>query len=257
MSAFYKMDPSAWDVGTTSLTLEQEAAYLRIVNAIHKHDQPVPNNDRVLAGMFRCSTRKARSLVDALIRAGKVRIEGGSITNDRAASDLVHRQLVSSSRAESGAKGGRTRAQKSANPLENKEPEQAIASPRIEENREEKTETNVSVQKKPPSARRAKARTLLPDEWELPADWAAWAKAEGLSELCVRREASQFANHHRSRGNTMADWRAAWRTWVGNVDKFRGSARAVEPAPGEVRVRPNGERVRFVGGQVGWERVYA
>ncbi|MFN4062298.1 MAG: DUF1376 domain-containing protein [Paracoccus hibiscisoli] len=110
MSSFYKMDPAAWDFGTTDLTLEQEAAYLRIINAIHKHDQPVPNNDRVLSGMFRCSTRKARALLDALIEAGKLRVEDGKITNDRAVSDLVQRGFVSSSRAESGAKGGRTRA---------------------------------------------------------------------------------------------------------------------------------------------------
>ena len=33
MSSFYKMEPAAWDFGTADLTLEQEAAYLRIVNA--------------------------------------------------------------------------------------------------------------------------------------------------------------------------------------------------------------------------------
>ena len=55
MSKFYKMDPSAWDVGTSSLSLEEEAAYLRIVNSINKHDAPVPNIDRVLAGAcFEC-----------------------------------------------------------------------------------------------------------------------------------------------------------------------------------------------------------
>lgn len=80
MSSFYKMDPAAWDFGTTNLSLEEEAAYLRIVNAIHKHDQPLPDNDRVLAGMFRCSTRKARALVAALVKAGKVRIEGGAVS---------------------------------------------------------------------------------------------------------------------------------------------------------------------------------
>ena len=79
MSGFYKMDPAAWDFGTADLSLEEEAAYLRIVNAIHKHDGPVPNNDRVLAGLFRSSTRKARALLDALVSAGKVVIEDGKI----------------------------------------------------------------------------------------------------------------------------------------------------------------------------------
>lgn len=137
MSDFYKMDPAAWDFGTAELSLEEEAAYLRIVNAIHKHRGPVPNNDRVLAGLFRSSTRKARSLVDALMQAGKVTIEDGKIWNDRARSDLVHRGFTSISRVESGAKGGRTRAENAAKALKDNNQGQAIASTREEKRREE------------------------------------------------------------------------------------------------------------------------
>ena len=38
--------------------------------------------------------------------------------------------------------------------------------------------------------------------------------------------------------------------------KFQAK-RSAEPAYGEERVRPNGERIRYVGGTVQWERVYA
>lgn len=140
MSGFYKMDPAKWDFGTAELSLEQEAAYLRIVNAIHKHDGPVPNNDRVLAGMFRCSVRKARALIASLIDAEKLVVEDGKIWNERARSDLIHRGFVSISRSESGAKGGRTRANNAANSLKDKDSNQAIASSRIEENRIEDSE---------------------------------------------------------------------------------------------------------------------
>ena len=137
MTDFYKMDPAAWDFGTASLTLEQEAAYLRIVNAIHKHKSALPDNDRILAGLFRTSTRKARALLEGLIEAKKVRIEDGLIINDRAISDLVHRGFVSISRAESGAKGGRARATNAANSLKSNDADQAIASSRVEKSREE------------------------------------------------------------------------------------------------------------------------
>ena len=143
MSSFYKMDPAAWDFGTSELSLEQEAAYLRIVNAIHKHDGPVPNNDRVLAGLFRTSTRKARALLDSLVDAGKVTVEDGKIWNDRARSDMVRRGFTSVSRAESGAKGGRTRAENSAKALKTKDVPQANASSRIEKNRID-TDANAS-----------------------------------------------------------------------------------------------------------------
>lgn len=129
------MDPAAWDFGTAELSLEQEAAYLRIVNAIHKHDAPVPNNDRVLAGLFRTSTRKARALVQGLIDAKKLSIEDDKIWNERARSDMVHRQFVSGSASVRGSKGGRTRAENASKSLENIDVPQATASSRIEENR--------------------------------------------------------------------------------------------------------------------------
>jgi len=144
VSDFYRMDPGAWDFGTASLSLEEEAAYLRIVNAIHKHKGPVPDQDRVLAGLFRVSTRKARALVKALQDAGKVTIEDGLIWNDRARSDLVQRGFVSISRAESGAKGGRTRAENAAKSLKDKDTDQAIASSREEKRREELSEAKAS-----------------------------------------------------------------------------------------------------------------
>jgi uncharacterized protein YdaU (DUF1376 family) len=139
MPDFYKMDPALWDVRTSNLTLEQEAAYLRIVNAIHKHKSPIPYNDRVLAGMFRVSTRKARALVNALIDAGKITSQDGHLTNERAVSDLVHRGFVSVSMAENGAKGGRTRAENASKSLENNNQHQATASFREEKRREENT----------------------------------------------------------------------------------------------------------------------
>lgn len=208
MSSFYKMDPAAWDFGTTNLSLEEEAAYLRIVNAIHKHDQPIPDNDRVLAGMFRCSTRKARALVAALVAAGKIQIEDGKIINEKAISDLVHRVLVSGSRSESGAKGGRTRAENAAKALENNDQDQAIASSRIEENREEKEEAKASSKKR---------ASRLSEDWRLPKDWGDWALAQGLSEACVRWEADKFRDFWvgaTGRNASKADWQATWRNWI-------------------------------------------
>lgn len=139
VSGFYKMDPAAWDFGTANLSLEEEAAYLRIINAINKHDGPVPNVDRVLAGMFRCSTRKARVLRDALLEAGKIYIEDDRIWNDRARFEVYSRSVQSEKRAESGAKGGRVTGERRAKALKDNELVPAGATPRIEENRIEET----------------------------------------------------------------------------------------------------------------------
>lgn len=230
MSAFYKMDPSAWDFGTADLSLEQEAAYLRIVNAIHKHDAPVPDNDRILAGLFRTSTRKARALVSALVEAGKLTIEDGKIWNERARSDMVQRGFVTISRAESGAKGGRTRALNAANQLKEKDKAQAIASSRIEENRIEKEETKVSSKKR---------ASRLPADWRLPKAWGEWAVAEGMDDVCVRREADKFADYwHSASGKTATkiDWEAVWRNWI---------RKAIDDRKSKARTRPEASADSF------------
>lgn len=208
MSVFYKMDPAAWDFGTAELSLEEEAAYLRIVNAIHKHDAPVPNIDRVIAGLFRCSTRKARALVNALVAAGKLTIEDGKIWNERARSDMVHRQLASGSAALRGSKGGRTRAENAAKALKNNDEAQAKASSRIEENRIEKREANASTKK----------GTRLAEDWRLSQALGQWAMAEaGASEELTRIEAAKFKDYWISATGAKAtkmDWDAVWRNWI-------------------------------------------
>ena len=228
MTDFYRMDPGAWDFGTASLSLEEEAAYLRIINAIHKHKGPVPDNDRVLAGLFRSSTRKARALVQALIEAGKITIEGGLIWNDKARSDLVQRGFVSISRAESGAKGGRTKAENAAKSLETNEPSLAIASTREEKRREEidKTEPIGSAKK-----RRA-------PELPIPVGWVPNdrniedAKSRNFSQQEIEDEADRFRNHHIAKGTRFRDWDAAWRTWLGNARKFARGGMAYGANPG-------------------------
>jgi len=88
MANFYKMDPVLWDHATADLSLEEEAAYLRICNAIYRSERGCPMNDRVLAGMFRASTRKARTLVDLLVARGKVYVRDGYLWNEKAEREL-------------------------------------------------------------------------------------------------------------------------------------------------------------------------
>jgi hypothetical protein len=243
------MDPAKWDYRTAELSLEEEAALLRIVNAIHKHDAAVPNIDRVLAGMFRCSTRKARALVAALVKAGKVIIEDGVIWSERARSDLVQRRFASVSRAESGAKGGRTRAENAANPLTDNEAGQAIASPRIEENRIDTDRANaLSVESRAsvasfqtplppdPPPKRSPPRKQVP-----PADWSAddaqreYARAAGLSLEEIDRAERSFRNWHQAERKTRApshNFDAAWRCWVDRDAERRRSLAVGSPASG-------------------------
>ncbi len=232
MTDFYRMDPGAWDFGTAHLSLEEEAAYLRIINAIHKHKGPVPDSDRVLAGLFRVSTRKARSLLAALIRAEKVTVEAGFIWNERARSDLVQRGFVSVSRAESGAKGGRTRAENAAKALKGNDNGQVIASTREEKRREEDMGKPISPADKPPDKMR------LPDDWALSDEGWAYARSQGIPDRVIEDEARGFHAYWADRRDRDAKksargWEQCWANRCRSIaGRYAGRGVAGQAAPG-------------------------
>ncbi len=139
MTDWYKMNPIDWNDGTDDLTLEQEGAYLRICNAIYISERPIRDNMFVVAGLLRCSDRKARRLVDDLVKAGKLVIEGGVIVNRRAVDELSTRNRLRMDRQSSGSRGGRKSAETRAKQLKNSDMPQANASSKneAEENRQE------------------------------------------------------------------------------------------------------------------------
>jgi 5-methylcytosine-specific restriction endonuclease McrA len=72
MSDWYKMHPVDWNEGTDDLTLEQEAAYLRICHAMYITGKPIADNKFIVAGLLRCNDRKAQRLLAELVNAGKL-----------------------------------------------------------------------------------------------------------------------------------------------------------------------------------------
>lgn len=144
MSDFYKFEIANWNEGTANLTLEQEAAYLRIVNAIRLSEQPITFNIFVLCGLWRCNERKAKRILQELLDAGKVRIEGGKIINDKAVEDASNLRGLRVERASAGRRGGIESGKARANALENNEKGEAIASTREEKRREENTVANAT-----------------------------------------------------------------------------------------------------------------
>lgn len=68
---------------------------------------------------------------------------------------------------------------------------------------------------------RGKLRSAIAEDAQ-PDDGQREAAAEaGLSQSEFRSEWAAFRDHHRAKGSTMADWQAAWRTWLRNRERFR------------------------------------
>ena len=139
MTDWYKMNPVDWNDGTDDLTLEQEAAYLRLCHAIYITERPIRDNGFVVAGLLRCNDRKAKRLISELEAAGKITVENGFISNRRAVEEVSNRIRTRTDRKLAGSRGGVESGKTRANTLKNNEATQAIASTSVEaeEKREE------------------------------------------------------------------------------------------------------------------------
>jgi uncharacterized protein YdaU (DUF1376 family) len=141
MGEFYKMEYDAWDEGTMDLTLEEEAAYLRLCHQMYRRGQPVPVYDRMLCSLWRCHQNKARPLLKRLIAKGKISVlEDGRVVNDRVRRELDARETVRRHRADAGHTGGTRSAEARRKPLEINDPQEAKSSRGEERRREERRE---------------------------------------------------------------------------------------------------------------------
>lgn len=214
MSDWYKMNPVDWNEGTNVLTLEQEAAYLRICNAIYIAGGPISDNSFVVAGLLRCNDRKAKRLVSELVEAGKIHIQDGSISNRRAIDEVSNRNRLSVERESAGRRGGFESGKVRSKSLNPNETGEAIASSKTKQIREEKIreegkeETNVSSKKR---------GTRIPDEWKPDLEFS---RREGVDGATSMREAEKFRDFWNAQPGAKGiklDWDATWRNWIRKV----------------------------------------
>lgn len=68
--------------------------------------------------------------------------------------------------------------------------------------------------------RLAREESAWPDGFELDGDLHRYAEDAGIPFQEIPTLWERFKNHHQAKGTRFKDWRAAWRTWVGNEIKF-------------------------------------
>jgi hypothetical protein len=92
---------------------------------------------------------------------------------------------------------------------------------------------------KPKREPRRKPRSALPDDWKPDADHLERARGLGLN---CRTEFEKFKNHALAGGRLMANWNAAFTTWLLNAQAFArpsGGARAAAPRQPDSGYRPS------------------
>lgn len=164
--------------GMLMLTLEERGAYNTILDLIYNRQAPVPDDERWIAGWLGCSVKKWRLLRATLLVKGKLvaceHQNQPALMNERARLEIESASTRRRVAAESGANGGRKRAQKEAERNKNKGLGQAALEGSLKLKTE--TETIGSVSKdtggEPPSdidgATWTSAVTLLKAQADMP-----------------------------------------------------------------------------------------
>jgi hypothetical protein len=89
-------------------------------------------------------------------------------------------------------------------------------------------QTNVEQEKRKPAKRRSK----------ISEDYRPNEKHRDLAEklgVSIGGEFPQFVDYHTAKGSVMADWDAAFNTWLRNAAKYRGGRTAKPTKPGALR----------------------
>jgi len=131
MAEYFRHEIAKWNVATDDLTLEQEAAYHRVVSQIRLYERPFRENYRVLAGLWRCNERKAKRILSELVEAGKLSVEGGYIIDEKAVNDASTLNQLRIDRRLAGSRGGVKSGKVRAKALKSNEADEASASTQL------------------------------------------------------------------------------------------------------------------------------
>jgi uncharacterized protein YdaU (DUF1376 family) len=243
MGEFYKMEYDAWDEGTVELSLEEEAAYLRLCHQIYRRKGPVPNSIRLLCSIWRCHANRARRLLFRLVQSGKIIIDDNEqLTNERALAELKNRATKSRNTPRQTQQTPTQIPERSKDlsiyplqPIENVDPENAEERREEKRRREKKERTPIGVSAAPaaPAAKRRKSNpmTTIPDDFQLTAPRIQIAADAGLDADATFREFREWAI---DKSIKSAHWDVAWERsvrrqaqWARERPQGRGTAYAV------------------------------
>lgn len=202
MSArWYKRCGADFIHGTMMLTLEEKGAYSLCLDLIYDRGGPIADDARWLSGVCGVSIRKWNAIRQRLLDLGKLVAEDGHLSNARAHLELVSAELSSRERSESGAKGGRKRAENHGPKAENNDLEQAELK-RLEKIREDKIREEV-VEASPQARAQPQPVAEAVDIWNEACALTGW---KAVQRITPARRQSLSA---RLRTETLDGWQAA------------------------------------------------
>jgi len=217
---YYKAYPRDFMEGTIGMPFELKGAYRLLLDLIYMQAGRLFDEPKYISGHLGCSVRAWGNYRAALVKLGKIQVDGEFISNFRATLEIDKLEIISDKQRENASQPRKNKGL----PKAMDEPKHSHTEPEPDtEEREEPPlvpqsgNAPVPPDKPPPKQSR---RCRLPDGWVPSERNIQDAEARKFTAREIQDEADRFRDHHYSRGTTFADWDAGWRTWLGNARKF-------------------------------------
>lgn len=244
---YFSFYPADFMNGVRGMTPQEIGVYTMLLCRIYEENGPVEMNAMRLSTYCGMREKTFVGVLEKLIALGKFTVADGHLSNQRAEVEIHKR----SDSLKIASRAGKVSAEK----RQQKQCESSTDVQRTfnhtDTDTEEKEEANASSKKR---------GSRLPAGWRLPSAWGVWAMEQGLSEVCVRREAEKFSDYWVSvpgQKGVKLDWEATWRNWVRKAvsDRSRSTSRiggnSGAPQIGDRR-EVNGVMKEYAGVGPGW-----
>ena len=194
----------------------EDAAYRRLLDTYYTTEKALPLDLRAVCRLVLATTEEQREAVRVVLEEFFEQTAEGW-KNSRADAEIEAMREKQQKQRDKANKRWHKQAQ---------EPGIASAMPQHEVNDAVASKTDADAMPPTPTptptpntakavgASRRKPQTALPVDFS-PNDVGMARAAEKFID--VQAELDKFRNYHAAKGSVMADWQAAWRTWVGNA----------------------------------------
>lgn len=207
---YYPFHVGDYAAHTSHLDPLEDLAYRRMLDLYYLRECALPHDPAEVARLIRMRGNVAE--VTAVLREFFTEIEGGW-ANGRCDEEILRmqdKQMKAKASAEASVAARRAKAEGHRSTLA----ERTLNERSTDAELPTPTPTPTPNTAKAVGATRRKPQTALPEIFE-PNEIGMLRASE--KHLDVQAELEKFRNHHAAKGSVMADWQAAWRTWVGNA----------------------------------------
>jgi len=194
---------------TSRLTTEQHGAYLLLIMDYWRSGRP-PDNDQVLAQICKLSPDAWRN-AKAMLKQYFI-VEDGFWVHKRIESEIAAANENKEKRHERAIKGAKARWNNATSSATSNPQAMLIQCPSPSPSPSTSHITTKEL------AAKAAPATRLSEDWQLPDEWAIWAKQE-RPDLNPNKVADSFKDYWIAQPSTKGrktNWQATWRNWVRN-----------------------------------------